>query len=378
MKITDVKTTLMFKPFKQMISNAVRNIPGRDVILIEVLTDEGITGIGFVTGMGAGFQSEAPVIQYCIEKTVKPMVLGKDPLAREQLWSFVFKNSTRFGRKGAVVRALSGVDIALWDLAGKVANMPCYQLMGYEKKEIPVYASGGYYAGAGENDLVGLVEEVQSYVEAGYKAMKIKVGRMSVKEDIRRIERIRETIGFDFDLMVDANEGWNINKAVQFCDGVRDLDLRWIEEPLEPDDLESHLELAHRTNIPIASGETEYTKYGFLGLIRNGVRVLNADVTRVGGITEWMKVAGLAQCWNLPMVPHGIQEIHVTCTACAHNAPFTEYFLPTHPLQQFLSELFAQMTEGLEVRNGCIRPLDVPGLGLLYDPDVVKKYTVVR
>ena len=376
MKITDVKTTLLFKPLKKMISNASRNIPGRDIILIEVFTDEGVTGTGFLTGMGAGMQSEAKVINYCINETVKPMVVGKDPLAREQLWNYVFKNSTRFGRKGAVIRALSGVDIALWDLAGQYLKVPCYKLLGYDKTEIPVYASGGYYAGAGENDLGGLVEEVKSYVEKGYKALKIKVGRLSVKDDIRRVEKIRDAIGFDFDLMADANEAWNLRKAIQFCDGVKDLDLRWVEEPLEPDDLVSFKELSERTNIPIAAGESEYTKYGFQDLIRHGVRVLNADATRMGGITEWMKTAAMAQCRNLDIIPHCVQEIHVTTCACAHNSPFAEYFLPEHPQQQFISELFIGMKEGLTVETGCIRPLELPGLGLIYDPEIVKHYKV--
>jgi L-alanine-DL-glutamate epimerase-like enolase superfamily enzyme len=328
--------------------------------------------------MGAGFQSEAPIIQYCIDKALKPMITGKDPLAREYLWKQMFKNTTRFGRKGAMVRALSGVDIALWDLAGKAANMPCYKLIGYDKYKVPVYASGGYYAGYGDNDISGLLEEIQSYIERGYKAMKIKVGRKEVKEDIKRIAKVREAIGFDFDLMVDANEGWHINDAIRFCEGVKDLNLYWVEEPLEPDDLESHLTLSQRTNIPIASGETEYTKYGFLGLIRNGVRIIQPDATRVGGVTEWLKVAALGQCWNLPVVPHGVQEIHVTCMACANNGPFTEYFTSEHPLQQFISELFVQMNEGLEVKGGTIHPLDVPGMGLLYDPEVAKAYTVQR
>jgi D-arabinonate dehydratase len=358
----------MVKPFDRMVSSAYRNMSVRDVILVEIFTDEGITGVGFLTGLGVAHQSESPIIKYCIDKALRPMIVGQDPFAREHLWKSMFKNTTRFGRKGAMVRAISGVDIALWDIAGKAANMPCYKLIGYNRTEIPVYASGGHYAGAGENDLDGLGEEIRSYVEKGFQAIKIKVGRKSVREDLRRVAKAREVAGDRINIMVDANLNWNINDAVRFCDGAKELNLYFVEEPLEPDDYESYKALADRTNIPIAAGESEYTKYGFLALVNSGVRVIQPDVCRVGGVTEWLKAASLGQCWNLCVVPHGVQEIHVTCCACSTNAVMTEYFTSEHPLQQFLSELFVQMDEGLRVVNGTIRPLDVPGMGLLYDP----------
>jgi len=374
-KIIDVKTTLVSKPLQKTISDASRNIPSRDIVLVEIITDENLTGVGFLTGVGAAFRSEAPIIKYIIDKALKPMIVGKDPLAREQLWRYMFRNTTRFGRKGAAIRAISGVDIALWDLAGKFANMPVYKMIGYDKYEIPVYASGGFYSGG--SDLSALIEEIESYIEKGYLAVKMKVGGRAVKEDIMRVEKIREVIGDMIEIMVDANEGWNINDAIRFCDGVKDLNLYWVEEPLEPDDLDGYKKLSQSTNIPIAAGETEYTKYGFLDIIqKGGVRIIQPDVTRVGGITEWLKVASLGQCWNLPCVPHAVQEIHVTCVACAHNSPFTEYFTPDHPLQELISEVFVEMSSAMKVNNGTIRPIDVPGLGLGFDPEIVRMYTI--
>lgn len=376
MKITNIKTTLLYKPFKTAIANASRVIPGRDIILIEIETDEGLTGVGFLTGMGVAYNSEAGLVKDNIDRALKPMLIGCDPFAREHLWRKIFRATTRFGRKGATIRALSGIDIALWDLAGKAAGLPVYKMIGYDKADIPAYASGGYYGGSGENDVEALAEEVQSYTAKGYKAIKIKVGRKEVKEDIRRITQIRRLVGNDIELMVDANEAWNVNDAIRFCEGVKDLDLYWVEEPLEPDDLTNHKVLADKTCIPIASGESEFTKYGFWGLIKNGVRIIQPDATRVGGISEWLKVAALGQCLNLPCVPHAVQELHVTCVACASNSPFTEYFLPEHPMQEFISELFVQSTEAMKMKNGKISPLDVPGLGLGYDPEVAKHYTV--
>ncbi len=375
MKIIEVKATHLAKPFDKPVSDSILKCAVRDIILVEIFTDEGITGIGFITGLGAGNGSEGPLLKYCIDKTLGPMIIGEDPLAREYLWEKLFRNTTRFGRKGAMIKSLSAVDIALWDLAGKHAGLPVYKLLGYYNPKVRVYASGGFYRGG--NDIHEIVEEIDSYVERGYPAVKMKVGGKTVREDIDRVRKIREAIGNRIQLMVDANQNWNVVQATQFCEGVRDLDIGFIEEPLPPDDFDGHMELSRRTNIPLAAGETENTKYGFLDLIKRcGVRVLNNDVTRTGGITEWMKVTALAQCWNLPVIPHGIQEIHATLCSCAYNCPMTEFFLPEHPLQEFLSQFFVEITDGMKVIDGCIRPVDVPGLGLGYDPEVYLRYKV--
>lgn len=376
MKITNATTKFLYREGDQLYANASRVVYGRELIIIEIFTDEGVTGTGFVTGMTAANRSEGDYMRYTLDRVVLPMLIGRDPFARESIWHDLFKNTTRIGRKGAIVRAISGVDIALWDLAGKALGAPVYKLAGYHKTEINCYASGGYYAGTGQNDMDGLVKEVQEYKDNGYQAVKIKVGRLPVKEDVKRVERIRKLIGDDIELLVDANEAWNINQALQFCDGVKDLGLGWIEEPLEPDDMISLRQLCQRTNIPIAAGETEYTKYGMTELLDAGIRYLNADVTRVGGITEWLKTAAICQTRNIPLVPHSVPELHVTCAACAPNTPFIEYWLPSHPGQELFYDVFRALNDGMRVRPGVLSPLDVPGLGLEMDPDAVARYTI--
>lgn len=377
MKITEVRTTHLAKPIENPVSDSTLLQTVRDIILVEIRTDDGLTGIGFITGLGAVNGSEGPVLKFCIDKTLAPLLIGRDPLAREQLWEEMFRRTTRFGRKGAMIKALSAVDIALWDLAGKYANMPVYKLIGYNNDKVRVYASGGYYNPNNPMDISETVETIHSYVEAGYPAIKMKVGGLPVRQDIARVTKIREAVGDSIQIMVDANQNWNLLDAVRFCDAVRDLDIGFVEEPLPPDDFDGYAELARRTNIPLAAGETENTKYGFVDLIKRcGVRVLNNDVTRTGGVTEWRKATTLAQCWNLPVIPHGIQEIHVSLCATAPNCPMTEYFMPDHPIQQFISEFFVEVAPGMKVIDGCIRPLDVPGLALGYDTDLYKKYTV--
>lgn len=379
MKIIGTKTTLLYRPNDQAYSNASRICYGRDLILIEIFTDEGISGLGCVTGMSVANNSEGDYMRYTLDRVILPMIIGWDPFQREAIWNHLFRNTARLGRKGAIVRAISGVDITLWDLAGKATGMPVYKLLGYDKREVLCYASGGYYVGIGDNkteNIDKLVEEIQEYKNRNYKAVKIKVGRLPIREDIKRVEKIRDLIGDDIDLMVDANEAWNINESLQFCDGVKDMGIVWIEEPLEPDDMVSLKELCSRTNIPIAAGETEYSKYGMNELLNAGIRYLNADVTRVGGITEWMKTAAICQTRNIPIVPHSIPELHVTCGACAPNTPFIEYWLPNHPGQELYAQVFAKTNEEMRVKDGILSPRNVPGLGLECDPEAVKRYKV--
>ena len=377
MKIVEIKTSHLAKNISNPVQDAILKSTQRDILLAEIKTDEGVTGVGFITGLGAANGSEGPVLKYCMDKCLAPMMIGKDPLAREQIWEECFRETTRFGRKGAMIKALSCLDIALWDLAGKYLNIPTYKLLGYNNPNVRVYASGGFYDGKNPMDISRTVDAIQSYVEQGYPAIKMKIGKLSIKDDVERVRRIREKVGNSIDIMVDANQGWNVVEAVRFCDAAKDLNLGFVEEPLPPDDFDGYYELSQRTNIPIAAGETENTKYGFYDLIKRcGVRVLNNDVTRTGGVTEWKKVSSMAQVWNLPVIPHGIQEIHVSLCATIPNSPMTEFFLPTHPIQQFISEFFVEIAPGMKVVDGCIHPVDVPGLALGYDSDLYKKYLI--
>ncbi len=376
MKITEIKTSFLSKPLSESVQDATLVQSQRDIILAEVFTDEGLCGVGFITALGAVNGSEPLVLKYCMDKTLAPLLIGKDPFAREAIWEECFRRTTRFGRKGAMIKALSAIDTALWDLAGKAAGIPTYKLLGYDHRDIRVYASGGYYSCDDPSDVSKAVEQIQGYIECGYPAVKMKVGKLPVRKDIERVRRIRECIGDSIDIMVDANQAWNIVDAIRFCDGVRDLGIGFVEEPLPPDDLDGMKELSRRTNIPLAAGETENTKYGFHDLISHGVKVLNNDVTRTGGITEWKKVSAMAQVWNLPVIPHGVQELHVSLCATIPNCPMTEFFLPTHPIQEFISEFFVEVAPGMKVVDGCIHPVDVPGLALGYDKDLYKKYLV--
>ncbi len=376
MKIVEIKTSLLTKPMENPVQDAILMQNQRDILLAEIRTDEGLTGTGFITALGAVNASEGPVLKFCMDKTLAPLLIGKDPFAREGIWEECFRRTTRFGRKGAMIKALSALDTALWDLAAKAVGLPAYKFMGYDHKNIRVYASGGYYDDKDPMDITRSVEQIDECIEAGYPAIKMKIGKLPVKEDVERVRRIRERVGSAIDIMVDANQGWNVVDAIRFCDAARDLDLGFVEEPLAPDDMDGMVELTKRTNIPIAAGETENTKYGFHQMIQSGVKIINNDVTRTGGVTEWKKVTSYAQVFNLPVIPHAVQELHVSLAATSPNIPMIEYFLPDHPVQEFISEFFTEIQPAMVVKDGCISPLDVPGFALGYDEDLYKRYLV--
>lgn len=374
MRITDLKTTLLFKPFQEQIHDAARKIVGRDVLLAEISTDEGVSGLGFVTGLGVAHGSEIHVINEIIEKGLKPMLLGEDPLFAQRLWETMYHQTVRYGRKGAAVRAISAVDIALWDLIGKKAGLPLHQLIGGFSDRVKIYASGGFYTD--RDDIAPLVDEMQAYVDQGFKSVKMKVGR-NPRRDAQRVEAVRKALGDEIDLLIDANEAWDLTTAMRFIKAVEPYNIYWLEEPLAPDDIDGYIALTQRSTIPIAAGENEYTKYGFKDLItRQAVHVVQPDVTRVGGISEWLKVASFAQAYNMPCVTHAVQEVHISLVAGVSNAPMMEYFTADHYLQTFISELFIGPSGLHQIADGYVEVPTAPGLGLELDWEVVKRYRV--
>ncbi len=375
MKISEVRTTTLFAPFKNAISDAARSIAGRDVILIEVKTDEGLSGLGFLTGLGVAYGSEAKILSTIINEALTPGLVGQDPFQIEKHWQHMFKNTTRFGRKGGALRAISGVDMALCDLMGKKAGLSVHRLLGGFTDKVKAYASGGFYTP--DNDMGALVEEMESYLAEGFKMLKVKVGR-DVRLDAKRVEAVRRGIGPEIPLLVDANESWTYLEAWDFIKRVQDLDIFWLEEPVAPDDMDGYVWLTQRSPIPIAAGENEYSRFGFRDLIdRKAVNIVQPDVTRVGGISEWVKVAALAGAHGLPTVPHAVHEVHVSLCCAVANSPYIEFFPRQQYLQCFLSDLFIRPAEVQKVDpDGFIRAPQGPGLGLEVNPDLVKKYQV--
>ena len=368
MKITDVTTTLLFDPEGFVIQDATipprpPDAKGGGQLFVHIKTDAGVEGLGQSAGSRA--------VRAVVEHDLKEVLLGQDPFCIEKLWNDMFWRVRGFGRKGVAFCAISAVDIGLWDLKAKALDLPLYRLLGPYTDSVPVYGSGGWTNFTEEE----LVREQTGYVERGFRSVKMKVGKdfgKSEGEDLERLEAVRKAVGDDVEILVDANNGYYAKQAIRMSKEFEEYDVGWFEEPVLADDIEGLAEISRATTIPVATGEHEYTKYGFKDLIaRGGADIVQPDIGRVGGVTEWMKVAHLAHSFNLPVAPHAYQLVHLHVACATPNLRIVEYL--------GVSERGDRVwyTEFPEPVDGMWSPYpDRPGLGLELDPDTVKRLSV--
>jgi L-alanine-DL-glutamate epimerase-like enolase superfamily enzyme len=280
-------------------------------------------------------------------------------------------NPKLVGRRGLTTQAVSAVDIALWDLRGKAAGMPVHKMLGGYRDRVPIYVAGGYYADG--KTLKDLQDEMAGYVEAGARAVKMKVGLAPIAEDVARVTAVRKAIGAEIKLLLDANCAYRAHEAIQLARRIEAYDIFWFEEPVGADDYEGYRRVASMTSIPLAGGENEYTKYGFRDLIAcGGVPILNPDAKIAGGITECMKIAAIAQAHDLAIAPHGAQEVHIHLAAALPNAIILEYYP-----KEFDPLAGRRFTTAMPLQpDGTVIPPDLPGLGAEPDYATLKEYRV--
>ena len=272
------------------------------------------------------------------------------------------------GRRGITTRVISGIDIALWDIRGKVANRPVYKMLGGFADKVPVYIAGGYYEeGKGLEDLAA---EMEAAVSMGARAVKMKVGGAPVNEDVERVRVAREAVGPEVKLMVDANCAYRYYEAIALARKIEPYDIFWFEEPVNPDDYKGHKAVSQATTIPIATGENEYTRYGFRDLIEGRcAAIIQPDALIMGGVTEFMKVAAMAQAHDLPIAPHGTQDVHIHLVSAIPNGLILEYYAgATDPMWDKMFK------ETLRVEDGFVRPPDRPGLGIELNDEALEPH----
>jgi L-alanine-DL-glutamate epimerase-like enolase superfamily enzyme len=361
MKITDITTESYSWPRAKPITNGLHTYTHSGLLIVKVHTDEGIMGVG----VGAKGELIAEIIDH-----LKTLLIGEDPINVERLWHKMWVPKL-VGRRGLTTRAIAGIDIALWDLRAKIANLPLYKLLGGFRDRVPTYVAGGYYEDG--KGLKELAQEMVDNVELGARAIKMKVGAVPIAEDVERVKVVREAIGPDIKLLVDANCAYRHYEAIQFAKRIEEYDPFWFEEPVLPDDYIGHRRLADATSIPIATGENEYTKYGFRDLIeRQSAAIFNADAKILGGVTEFMKVAALAQAYDLDIAPHGSQDIHVHLVAAIPNGLILEFYRDT------VDPMWGKMYHTTITINddGTVSPPDVPGIGIDPNYEVLEQYRV--
>ncbi len=323
-------------------------------------TDNGLTGVGFSYTVGAG----ATAIKSMIEWDLAPILRGQavTPLLH---WSRLWGELHDVGGGGVSTAALAAVDIAMWDLVAKARGQSLVDVLGSRRPSIPAYGSGIDL----HLSLPQLVDEVKTWVSQGYRGVKIKVGKPTVEEDVERIAAVRDVVGPNVWMMVDANQGWNLTEAVARCAAFHRFDLHWLEEPLISDDVMGHHDLALRTSVPIAVGENIYNKYQLQQYLRLGaVNYAQIDVVRAGGITPYLEMANLCDAWNIPMAPHFMLELSGQLLCSIPNA---------HILEDVnggsLRDL-GVLGSDVGVIKGQFTPPNVPGHGIAFDWNTLEDF----
>ena len=343
-------------------------------LVVEIFTDDGLVGIGNA--------ALAPQItKQTIDLYLKPLLLGQNPWDVEFLWQHMYSKTMAFGRKGIGMVAISAVDIAIWDLLGKSAKQPAFRLIGGRTKpRIPVYASRLYAA-----ELDDLATEARRYKEQGFNAMKLRFGwgpingAAGMQRNIDLVRTVREAVGDGIDVMADAYMGWTLDYAKRMLPLLEPFHLRWLEEPVIPDDIHGYAELKSYGRVPIAGGEHEFTLAGFRDLLAmRALDYIQFDTNRVGGITQARKIAALAEAHGVPVIPHAGQMHNYHVVMASLNSPMAEYF-PIVDVEVG-NELFWYLFAGEpKATDGSIDLSDeVPGLGLSIQEDKLADFEVTE
>ncbi|MGH1440302.1 MAG: mandelate racemase/muconate lactonizing enzyme family protein [Cellvibrionaceae bacterium] len=362
-KIISIEFTWVRAPLDKPVSAAGMSFTYRDYLLCKLLCDDGTEGIGFsYVGVGGGRSA-----LYAASDLFGDLVVGRNPDNIESIWQAMYNATLIQGRAGIVMNALSAIDIALWDRKARSLKQPlCHLLGGHTDKPVKAYASGGYYAeGKG---LEELKEEAQSWVNAGFTAVKIKAGKLSLKEEEQRVAAVRDAIGDECLLMLDLyNAMENIGEAVQFADMYKHYNPYWIEDPFKPDDIENFTRLSSKVSTPLATGEFHYSLHTFKTIIESGAaQVIQAEAPRVGGITQWRKIANLVDACGAVVNPCWFHQLHAQLLPSISGGEFVEYF-PDNAVLNF-NQLICN--DGMHLnKKGQLLLSQSHGLGFDFDTD---------
>ena len=366
-KIETISVATARVPLENVTSFATRTVSARDYGVVRVQAG-GIEGIGFCYAGSSG----GTLVAQAVEQLLAPILLGHDSLLVEGLWQRMFQETLLHGRAGSVMRAISILDCALWDLNARAVNLPLYKYLGAAVDDaVPAYASGGYYLEGKTPKKLG--EEMAAYVKAGFRAVKMKVGRLSPKEEEARVKAAREAIGPEVELMLDANNAWHdLPTAMRYMERFELYDPYWIEEPFFPDDIDNHARLAKLTRVAVATGEIGAGRWHFKEILDKGAaQILQTDALVCGGVTEWRKIAATAASFGVTVCPHWFHDLHAHLVAATPNARYVEFF-PDNQVLNFRRLIDAQ----LKAKDGMLLLPETPGLGFGFDEKALALYAL--
>lgn len=340
-------------------TDAIQQFVSQETPIVRVYDSEGTVGTGYCYTIGTGGHSVIELLR----RTLVPALIGRDPGCIESIWRDLL-HLTHATSVGAITSlALAAIDTALWDLRSRKTGIPLHKLAGGAQERIPVYTTEGGWL---HIPIESIIEDTLAVRERGFGGVKVKIGR-PIAEDVARLAALREAVGDDFEIFTDANQSFRLDDALRRVAAYAPFGLGWIEEPLAADDLNSHVLLAQHSNIPIAVGESLYSLRQFNAYCRaNACSIVQVDVARVGGITPWLKVAHMAEAFNMSVCPHFLMEIHAPLCAAVPNAKWVEYIPQLEPIT----------TSSLRIEDGHALPSDAPGLGIEWDWDAIKKMTM--
>lgn len=349
----------------------------RCICVVKVTASDGTYGWG--EGYGPATLVEAGI------KLLEPIVVGEDPLQNEVIWNKMYRKTLDFARRGVFMASISAIDIAIWDLKGKILGLPISTLLGgAHRTKIRPYATGMYFTDP-KNPTRDFEKEAKLYISQGFKAMKMKVG-LGIKADVENVKMMREIIGPDIQLMVDSNHAYTLREATELARKIEKYDIAWFEEPLSPEFYGQYNELRSKTTIPIAGGECEYLRFGFQQLIQNkSVDIIQPDICAAGGLTEAKRISAIASANGIDIIPH-TWGTSIGLHVALHFISNIESIPGRMYQPDFLME-FDQTENGLrdnlsfpkiEMKDGMIEVPNRPGLGIDIDEAVLERYAVCK
>jgi D-galactarolactone cycloisomerase len=373
MKIIKIEPVVVNQQLKKPFHFSQWEYQTRTICLVKITTEDGIFGWG--EGYGPAGMVKAGI------EFFTPFIIGMDALDHEVVWQHMYLRSLDYARRGVFLSALSAIDVALWDIKGKYMGRPVYQLLGGKKnEEIKPYATGLYFS-QNRNLKSDLLEEALKYKEEGYLGIKMKVG-LGIEKDTEYVTAIRKAIGDEVDLMIDSNHAYSMKEAIQLCVSLKDLNIAWFEEPVSPELYENYSQLRDKTDIPIAGGECEYLRHGFLQLFQHrSVDIAQPDICAAGGITEVKKIAAMANTFGIEVIPHswgtGI-ALHAAMHLIANLDPNPGRMYQPAPwmeLDRTENDLRDVLTgPPIVPENGMLGIPDMPGLGVEINETALAKF----
>jgi L-alanine-DL-glutamate epimerase-like enolase superfamily enzyme len=359
-KITRVEALMVDLKPKVKRTDAIQSFVSQETPIIRIYDADGAVGTGYTYTIGTG----GPSIMKLIELTLAPALIGREALEIERIWRdmLFLTHATTVGAITSL--AMAAIDTALWDLKCRRQNEPLHRMAGGAQAKLPLYTTEGGWL---HIETAALVDDALQAKAKGFGGSKIKIGRPHVSEDVARLEAVRQAVGPAFEIMTDCNQRFTVDEAIRRARCLTPVDIAWIEEPLTADDLMGHVRLSQSTTIPVAIGESLYSPLHFREYLQQGAcSIVQVDVARIGGITPWLKVAHLAECFNVPVCPHFLMELHVSLCAAVPNARWVEY----------IPQLDTLTTAPMRIEDGHAIPSDEPGLGIAWDFRAIEQQAV--